>query len=710
MLKRRSKHFALLLILAMLATMFVGLGTASAATTNTIIGAVPNISTTGVVTGAKLRIDESVLGNFAVGDVIVLTLPTGVAFNVAPTLTRLQSPGSTGAWAALTSFTFTATAAGYPQGTINITVTGACTNGAPTALDITMPLNVTSVGSGAINVNVAAPGTAITTGDYTIAAFVAGGATVSALSTPATGGTATYGTIRIIENAIGSISTGQTLTLKLPGGYTWGASTLTPSNNTTFAAVAGVGTQTITYSCTLTGTLHPGIFDITTPIVAASGAALGDVTVTVGGTSNISADVTVGSNANYGITVTNDAAKAVTAAIDNQKIAVVYVKEDIAGSLIPNRTITFTLPSNTEFTAAPTLTLVSGGGVGWVSILTVLSSTNTVATATLPATVSTSAAKFELKNVYIDVAANVKGDINMVVGGTATASGQGVVAIATPVITMSATSKDIIIGLQSQPAGDITIVEGVKGALLGGGKFITLTAPAGVTFTAVPTVAVTSGNMTIKSVSKAGGVVTITTDASSTVASTIVVSGILLTADRSVPEGPAKIAIAGTAVMQNTSVLSAANFATVTAAGVVVAANVVTPAPGGATVVSTFVVGASTYVLNGQTVDCFSTPYIKNARLFLSIRDTGAALGISQANILWDASKSTVTLMKGDKVVQVAIGSKVMLINGAAVTMDVAPEYNPAGNRAMLPAAWIANAFAGSAVYNSTDQSVVINS
>ena len=66
--------------------------------------------------------------------------------------------------------------------------------------------------------------------------------------------------------------------------------------------------------------------------------------------------------------------------------------------------------------------------------------------------------------------------------------------------------------------------------------------------------------------------------------------------------------------------------------------------------------------------------YIKDNRTYLAIRDIGAACGIDQSNIIWDGSKNTVTLMKGDKVVQMTIGSKTLLINGAAVTMDVAPE------------------------------------
>ena len=48
--------------------------------------------------------------------------------------------------------------------------------------------------------------------------------------------------------------------------------------------------------------------------------------------------------------------------------------------------------------------------------------------------------------------------------------------------------------------------------------------------------------------------------------------------------------------------------------------------------------------------------------------------GVSQANILRNNTKVTATIVKGDRVVQVKIGSKVVLINGASITMDVTAE------------------------------------
>lgn len=122
---------------------------------------------------------------------------------------------------------------------------------------------------------------------------------------------------------------------------------------------------------------------------------------------------------------------------------------------------------------------------------------------------------------------------------------------------------------------------------------------------------------------------------------------------------------------------------------------------------SNFIIGSSVANINGIQTNCFATPYIKNNRTFLAIRDIAAALGIDQNNVLWNGTKNEVTLTKGDKVVQLTIGSNVIMINGIAVTMDVAPEVGHNG-RTMLPAKFVAQAFGASTIYNDADQTVTI--
>jgi hypothetical protein len=98
-------------------------------------------------------------------------------------------------------------------------------------------------------------------------------------------------------------------------------------------------------------------------------------------------------------------------------------------------------------------------------------------------------------------------------------------------------------------------------------------------------------------------------------------------------------------------------------------------------------------------------PYIKDSRTFIPVRYAAQACGVSAENILFSEGK--VTLIKGDKVIQLTIGSKVMIINGVAITIDVAPEIiNP--GRTMLPFRWVAQALGATVSYDEATQTVTM--
>ncbi len=121
---------------------------------------------------------------------------------------------------------------------------------------------------------------------------------------------------------------------------------------------------------------------------------------------------------------------------------------------------------------------------------------------------------------------------------------------------------------------------------------------------------------------------------------------------------------------------------------------------------SVYVIGASTFTVNGAVQSVVTPSYIKNGRTYLAIRDIATGLGIDPVNVLWDAAASKVTLIKGAKIVQVTIGSNTMLVNGTPIAMDVAPEIS--NGRAMLPAAFIAQAFGATASWDAATQTVTI--
>ncbi|MEW6276656.1 MAG: copper amine oxidase N-terminal domain-containing protein [Bacillota bacterium] len=74
-------------------------------------------------------------------------------------------------------------------------------------------------------------------------------------------------------------------------------------------------------------------------------------------------------------------------------------------------------------------------------------------------------------------------------------------------------------------------------------------------------------------------------------------------------------------------------------------------------------------------------------------------------NIMYADGK--VTLIKGDKVVQLTIGSNVMMINGVAVNMDVAAEIVDLG-RTMLPFRWVAQVLGATVTWDEATQTVTM--
>jgi hypothetical protein len=124
---------------------------------------------------------------------------------------------------------------------------------------------------------------------------------------------------------------------------------------------------------------------------------------------------------------------------------------------------------------------------------------------------------------------------------------------------------------------------------------------------------------------------------------------------------------------------------------------------GGATV---FTIGSMAYTVDGKSLTMDVAPVIKNGRTLLPLRFAAEAAGVNADEIIWDPVRKAVTLIRGDRVVQVTIGSTTMLINGAVVTMDVAPEI--IDGRTMLPIRWIGLALRANVEWNADARSVTV--
>ena len=57
-------------------------------------------------------------------------------------------------------------------------------------------------------------------------------------------------------------------------------------------------------------------------------------------------------------------------------------------------------------------------------------------------------------------------------------------------------------------------------------------------------------------------------------------------------------------------------------------------------------IGASSMIVNGESVALDSPVVIENNRTYLPVRAIANALGVSNDNIAWDAATNTATLLK----------------------------------------------------------------
>jgi len=449
----------------------------------------------------------------------------------------------------------------------------------------------------------------------------------------------------------------------------------------------------------------------------------GDITMTVRGNSTVkTSSLVVGAYGDFGVSISADSEPTIIAGLREQEIGDIVIKESIGDSLLANRTITLTLPDNARWERqvdgeengavnrpadstsdrGVTLTNDRFGGTD-----------NRVAYFRVTGNSGNNPAELKFEDVEVVVQPGFTGDLKVTVGGSAGISGEVVVAKVVAPVTMTAASKPtVIIGKKDQAAGDFTITETRAGALDDANLELNLS--DGATWTSLPKVEVTEGDLKIGTVTFNNNVVTIPIDRDSTVASTIKVTNCKYTLDRTIPEGDISVRVRGAAaigdsVNRNTRIFGGTfDIWTDTLNAARVANAVVgTPAPGDTTHSAAFVIGSTTYNVDGveQTMDV--APYVKDGRTYLPVRYVANALGVDNNNIMWDGASGTATMIKGDKVVQVTVGSKNMIINGANIAMDAAPEIKD--GRTMLPFRWIAWAFGANVEWDSATQTVTIN-
>ncbi|MUG23674.1 copper amine oxidase N-terminal domain-containing protein [Paenibacillus macerans] len=325
------------------------------------------------------------------------------------------------------------------------------------------------------------------------------------------------------------------------------------------------------------------------------------------------------------------------------------------------------------------------------------------------------AATLDFEDIEVALAADFTGDLKIAVSGSAGVKGEVTVAkVIAPVTATSKNAPEVIIGAREQKGADFTITENKAGALKNQGEVV-LDLPEGVRFASKPTLKVTSGDLEISNVKliKYNGTddnaVSFRVDSESDTASTISVTDLNLILDRTVPEGTVTLSVVGgegNAVAETAAYSDWEDNDTVAKVEV---AKVSTPAPvedSKGNTVSIFKIGSTSYTVNGATYTADVAPYIENGRTFLPVRYVADALGVAPQNIKFDKKTSTVTLLKGDRIVQIKLKTNILTVNGAVINMDV--KAITKNNRTVLPISWVGQALGADIKWDKDTNTVTV--
>jgi hypothetical protein len=756
LIKARNRKLSMLLVLAMLMTMFIGVGTASAAADFDPLRT-PSVQTSEVPQnlGSVLVKMKDVRALPDAGAWLTISLPKGCTFDYEyEEGVEVQTNGNL----------FAAMVKQTAKDTMEILVVPTWSGGDADG-EVTIFFNDVIVKSGSGDIvarflsNDSAFGTLNTA---VIARVVTSGATTVLPKSVVTIGDAggDMDTLVIAESSPGSFKEGEVITVKLPKGFEWGlgegAEGIEVAPGTfinQFRHIAGAwslatwafdyqidGRDLKVYMDRDYGEAANGPYVKTTEagrinigsgtggffnIIVDDTAKFGDVYVTVSSKEGSvkKQDALVAVYGDYGVKVVEDTKEEVYVGRANQELGEFLIQEALPESLDSKRTMYFELPKGVKWAkddnGNPIIELKSedGTSLNWFADDFVLSNSDRKLKVVFDfagGRFSDDAAEFRVKDMEVNIEPSFDEDeIAIKVYGKAGVEGEAVVAtVVKPVDLKVANPTKVEIGAMNQAAGNILIIENVdEGILDGEYNQILITLPKGVEFYKDPTVEVTEGDLEIDDVDYEKGQLTITIDSASSKKSTIEISDVFITVDRTVPEGDVVATFKGHKIgkarnnggdyIEEVGCSALVDWMTEESYGKVVIATTITPSQGGH---AKFVISSNIYEIGGVPYVMDAVPYIKDSRSYVPMRYLAQMLG---AEIAWSEADQTVTLTKeGETEVVFTIGSASYTVNGEAMTADVAPEI--VNDRSFLPARFAAEAFGAKVGWDEATQTVII--
>ncbi|WP_058485923.1 copper amine oxidase N-terminal domain-containing protein [Defluviitalea phaphyphila] len=320
-------------------------------------------------------------------------------------------------------------------------------------------------------------------------------------------------------------------------------------------------------------------------------------------------------------------------------------------------------------------------------------------------------------DIWVSIEADYEGDIVATVGGPSLDDDQEVVlGEAVPAVTASFDTTELKIGYKEVAVNEFEIQENIAGALQKGGTLIIRPEYPYMEFDDDfdIEVEVVEGDLEIGDYDlNKYGALEIEIKRESDEPSTIKVSGAGVYTSRSLAEGSYDLEVYGDAFLQNyeddvdeeeegfeTDVLSFEDFI-----------KVATPAPdkgeaSGQVVKATFTVGSNQYTIGDEVATADAAPYIENGRTMVPVKYVAYALGIDPQKVQWDQATKTVTIY-GDKVVNITIGKKEIVVGGTPVPMDTAAVVKD--GRTYIPIAYAARALGVPYTWDDATKTVTFN-
>ena len=714
-MRKTKKTLALLLTLAMVLTLFAGVAqastdvriTSSAAVVRT--GGERNLGTIVVSTG------DSIAVGIDTATVVTVTLPSGVTWNseqfdadAIRDIGIIIDGGVLGVTSSLERVD-------AQVAKFRVRATTPLVN----SFQIPLIADIASGFSGNVNATVSVQSENHVGGiifweqteTERIAVVAAGGTTSTAISTTNVSrgiGHQLVGDIRIRENIADVLTEGGRITLSLPSGVTFseiGAGAVILAGNSTAQTVV-VPTSSAVTTMNITGirlNIGPGVSDGPI-IVTISGAEATAATVTV---------ATVGAVGAVSVSARNVPADPVTAGQLGVEVADIRFTENLDGALLGRRTVTLTLPVGFTWNLVTVATTIMEANPS------VTDSGRTLTYWTPADPTPSTGSHFDITEARINTRIDAPaGDIVVTAGGTAGVSGTAVLATLRRAATVTAvTVPNVRADARAQTLGNIVVSEAFPGAFMEGS--LTVELPSGFTFDGTPSVAISDVVGTEPSIRTAmalNGDRTIATvelnrAVTPTNAASVTISGIRVNATRlhRVLLGAFDVNVGGTALLElagsapndpgisgvTHSSAVGANVATITVANIVAETARTT----------VFTIDATAYTVDGVNQPALDVaPVIQDGRTMMPIRAAANAAGVTAENILFDAG--VITIIRGDRVAQFTLGSRVMVVNGVAMNMDVAPAL--VAGRALIPVRWVGTALGVPVAWDSAARTVTV--